>query len=41
MGAYRIILYAVPKNLLYRLLAFAAWINFGTYRLIPFNRRKG
>lgn len=37
---FRIILFAAPKNLLYRILAAAAWISLGTYRLIPFYRRK-
>ncbi len=40
MDEFRIILYAAPKNLLYRLLAFAAWMSLGTYRLIPFAGRK-
>lgn len=36
---FRIILYAAPKNFLYRFLALAAWISCGTYRLIPFNQK--
>lgn len=40
MSEFHIILFAAPKNLLYRLLSATAWISFGTYRLIPFHRRK-
>ncbi|MBN2870120.1 MAG: SRPBCC family protein [Campylobacterales bacterium] len=35
---FRIILYAAPKNLLYRILSWVASISFGTYRLIPFGK---
>ncbi len=35
---FRIILYAAPKNLLYRILSLAASMSFGTYRLIPFGK---
>lgn len=37
---FRIILYAAPKNILYRLLFWVASISFGTYSLILFPRRK-
>lgn len=36
---FRIILYAAPKNLLYRLLSCVAAISFGTYRLIQFSKK--
>ncbi len=40
MDEFRIILYASPKNLLYRFLRLATWISCGTYRLIPYYRKK-
>lgn len=40
INEFRIILFAAPKNFLYLFLAGVAWISFGTYRLIPFYRRK-
>lgn len=40
MKEFRIILYAAPENLLYRILACAAWFSFGRYRIIPYYRKK-
>lgn len=40
LNEFRIILYAAPKNILYRLLSSVASFSFGTYRLISFPRRK-
>lgn len=40
MNEFRIILFAAPKNILYRFLAAVAWMSFGTYRLIPYDRSK-
>lgn len=37
---FRIILYASPKNILYRVLSCIAVISFGTYRLILFPMKK-
>lgn len=37
---FRIILYAAPKNILFRLLSLAASLSFGTYSLISLPRRK-
>lgn len=33
---FRIILFAAPKNLLYRLLSTVAWCSMGTYCLLTF-----
>lgn len=40
MNEFRIILYAAPKNFLYRLLLMVSSISFGMYRLIVFPGRK-
>lgn len=40
INEFHIILYAAPKNLLYRLLLVASSISFGMYRLILFPWRK-
>lgn len=35
---FRIILYAAPKDVLYRVLSWIAALSFGMYRLIPFGK---
>lgn len=40
MDEFRIILYAAPKNFLYRFLSTVAKISFGAYSLILFPRKK-
>jgi hypothetical protein len=40
LNEFRIIIYAAPKKMLYRLLSFVSLVSFGTYRLITFPRRK-